>query len=58
MESCKNDLLLVVVVIIVVLCLVSFHAQSANLMSIIITEQFSVIAVIIGHILNVLLLLV
>ena len=49
--------LLVVVINIVVLCLVSFHAQSVDLMSIIITRQFSVIAVVIGHILKVLLLL-
>ena len=49
--------LLVAVINIVVLCLVSFHAQSVDLMSIIITRQFSVIAVVIGHILNVLLLL-
>ena len=48
--------LLVFVINIVVLCLVSSHAQSADLMSIIITRQFSVIAVIIGHTLDVLLL--
>ena len=48
--------LLVFVINIVVLYLVSSHAQSADLMSIIITRQFSVIAVIIGHILDVLLL--
>ena len=45
--------LLVFVINIVVLCLVSFHAQSADLMSTIITWQFSVIAVIIGHTLDV-----
>ena len=39
--------LLVFVINIVVLCLVSSHAQSADLMFIIITRQFSVIAVII-----------
>ena len=48
--------LLVFVINIVVLCLVSSHAQSADLMSIIITGQFSVIAAIIGHTLDVLLL--
>ena len=47
--------LLVFVINIVVLCLVSSHAQSADLMSIIITRQFSVIAVIIGPTLDVLL---
>ena len=47
--------LLVFVINIVVLCLVSSHAQSADLMSIIITRQFSVIAVITGHTLDVLL---
>ena len=45
--------LLVFVINIVVLCLVSFHVQSADLMSTIITRQFSVIAVIIGHTLDV-----
>ena len=48
--------LLVFVINIVVLYLVSSHAQSADLMSIIITRQFSVIAAIIGHTLDVLLL--
>ena len=48
--------LLVFVINIVVLYLVSSHAQSADLMSIIITGQFSVIAVIIGQALDVLLL--
>ena len=47
--------LLVFVINIVVLCLVSSHAQSADLMSIIITRQFPVIAVIIGPTLDVLL---
>ena len=47
--------LLVFVINIVVLCLVSSHAQSADLMSIIITRQFSVITVIVGHTLDVLL---
>ena len=48
--------LLIFVINIVVLCLVSSHGQSADLMSIIITGQFSVIAAIIGHTLDVLLL--
>ena len=47
--------LLVFVINIVVLCLVSSYAQSADVMSIIITRQFSVIAVIIRHTLDVLL---
>ena len=47
--------LLVFVINIVVLYLVSSHAQSADLMSIIITGKFSVTAVLIGHTLDVLL---